>query len=334
MIAAAPIDEPVLAIEDLSVRFPRKGGAIAAVREASLTVRAAECVGIVGESGSGKTQIFMAAMGLLTGADVEGSVRFEGREILGSARAELNRIRGSKLTMIFQDPMTSLTPHLRIGVQLAEVLVTHAHMSWREAEGAAARMLERVRIPDPQRRMRQYPHELSGGMRQRVMIGMSLLCEPALLIADEPTTALDVTVQAQILDILRAMREELHMAVVLISHDLGVVAGIADRIIVMYGGRVVESGTTVDVLQRAEHPYTAELLKCIPDLLGPRLDRMPSLPGQPPSPSSDECGCAFAPRCPRAGQRCLTQRPLLTETREGTHRVACHYPSSGLSFPV
>jgi oligopeptide transport system ATP-binding protein len=320
---------PTLAIENLSVHFPRRSGAIAAVREASLTVQAAECVGIVGESGSGKTQIFMAAMGLLAaGAQPSGSVRFEGRELLGSGRDELNRVRGSKLTMIFQDPMTSLTPHLRIGVQMAEVLVSHSRTSWRDAERAALSMLERVRVPDPERRMRQYPHELSGGMRQRVMIGMSLLCEPSLLIADEPTTALDVTVQAQIIDILRAMREESRMAVVLISHDLGLVAGLADRIMVMYAGRIVESGGTADILQHAEHPYTAELLKCIPDLLRPRLDRMPTLPGQAPSPSSPEIGCAFAPRCPRMGQRCRTERPLLREVGGTAHRVACHHPSS------
>jgi oligopeptide transport system ATP-binding protein len=319
--------KPTLAIENLRVHFPQRSGAIAAVREASLTVQPAECVGIVGESGSGKTQIFMAAMGLLpAGAEVGGSVRFEGQETLGSSRAELNRVRGSKLTMIFQDPMTSLTPHLRIGVQLAEVLVSHAQMSWRDAERAALRILERVRVPEPQRRLRQYPHELSGGMRQRVMIGMSLLCEPSLLIADEPTTALDVTVQAQIIDLLRAMREQSRMAIVLISHDLGLVAGLADRIVVLYGGRVVESGGVGDILQRALHPYTAELLKCVPNLLLPRLDRMPSLAGQAPSPSAAERGCAFAPRCPRVGERCWAERPLLRDARAAAHQFACHNP--------
>ena len=320
---------PALAVEKLGVQFPQPTGTIFAVREASLSVQAAECVGIVGESGSGKTQIFMAAMGLLAAAArTDGSVRFEGREILGSPPAELNRIRGSKLTMVFQDPMTSLTPHLRIGIQLAEVLVSHSQMSWHDAERAALRILERVRVPEPRRRLRQYPHELSGGMRQRVMIGMSLLCEPSLLIADEPTTALDMTVQAHIIDLFRAMREESRMAIVLISHDLGVVAGLADRIIVMYGGRVVESGRARHILQRAEHPYTAELLKCVPDLKGPRLDRMPSLAGQAPSPSSIERGCAFAPRCPRADARCRVERPLLREFPAAAHQVACHFPLS------
>jgi oligopeptide transport system ATP-binding protein len=240
----------------------------------------------------------------------------------------LNRVRGSKLTMIFQDPMTSLTPHLKVGIQLAEVLVNHSQMSWREAEKAALRALERVRVPEAQRRLRQYPHELSGGMRQRVMIGMSLLCEPQLLIADEPTTALDVTVQAQIMEILRAMRAESRMAIVLISHDLGLVAGLADRIVVMYAGRVVESAGAAAILGRAVHPYTAELLKCVPDLRGPRLERMPSLAGQAPSAGGPETGCAFAPRCPLADERCRSERPVLRAVGGAAHQAACHYPLS------
>src|SRR5450755_4252904 len=226
---------PTLNVEDLSVSFARRGSRISAVRQVSLEVAPGECVAIVGESGSGKTQVFMAAMGLLAGnSSVDGRVCFEGADLLGTEPAQLNRIRGSKLTMIFQDPMTSLTPHLKIGQQLAEVLVCHAHASWGEAMNAARRMLERVRVPEAARRLNQYPHELSGGLRQRAMIGMSLMCDPALVIADEPTTALDVTVQAQIMELLRAMRAELSMALVLISHDLGVVAGLADRILVMY----------------------------------------------------------------------------------------------------
>jgi oligopeptide transport system ATP-binding protein len=318
---------PALDIDHLSVHFPSRDGAIAAVREATLSVLPAECVGIVGESGSGKTQTFMAVMGLLSaGACAAGNVRFEGREILGASASELNRVRGSKLTMIFQDPMTSLTPHLKVGIQLAEVLVNHSHMSWHAAEKAALRALERVRVPEARRRLRQYPHELSGGMRQRVMIGMSLLCEPTLLIADEPTTALDVTVQAQIMDILRAMRAELRMAIVLISHDLGLVAGLADRIVVMYGGRVVESAGAADILGRAVHPYTVELLKCVPDLRLPRLARMPSLAGNPPAASGPETGCAFAPRCPLAEQRCRSERPVLRDIGGAAHQAACHFP--------
>jgi oligopeptide transport system ATP-binding protein len=337
-----------LSIDDLTVSFSQPDRSIFAVRQVSLAVAARECVAIVGESGSGKTQIFMAAMGLLAGnAAAQGSVRFEGSEILGAPAPQLNRIRGSKLTMVFQDPMTSLTPHLKIGIQLAEVLVCHAGKSWGEARIAARRMLERVRVPDPVRRLNQYPHELSGGLRQRVTIGMSLLCEPLLVIADEPTTALDVTVQAQIIDLLRAMREEVGMALVLISHDLGVVAGLADRILVMYAGRIVESADSAELFRDPRHPYTGALLKCIPTLSGPSLARLPTLPGQPPQPGDSLDGCAFAPRCPRAALRCRTERPLLREAGDagdrgsngiesgssaiengGARRVACHFPLS------
>jgi oligopeptide transport system ATP-binding protein len=316
----------LLQVENLTVSFSMPNGAIDAVRRVSLGVAAGECLGIVGESGSGKTQLFMAAMGLLaSNAATAGSVRFGGEEILAAEPARLNRVRGSRLTMIFQDPMTSLTPHLRIGTQLAEVLVCHARMSWREARIGALRMLTRVRVPEPERRLEQYPYELSGGLRQRVMIGMSLLCGPALVVADEPTTALDVTVQAQIIELLRQMRREIGMALVLISHDLGVVAGLADRILVMYAGRIVEMAGAVDLFERAQHPYTAELLKCIPSLSGPRLQRLPTLAGQPPRPAEIGAGCAFAPRCPRAADRCRAERPELTGS-DAARQVACHFP--------
>ena len=314
----------VLNIEDLSIEF-LKGQRIAAVREVSLRVTQGECVGIVGESGSGKTQIFMGALGLLPGsARATGSVRFENAEILGAPRAALNRIRGSRLCMVFQDPMSSLTPHLRIATQLAEVLVCHRGMSWRDSEQAALRMLDRVRVPEAKRRLRQYPHQLSGGMRQRVTIAMSLLCEPALMIADEPTTALDVTVQAQIIDLLRTLRHEFGTAFVLISHDLAVVGGLADRILVMYAGRVIESADAAQLMSRPRHPYTAELLRCLPDLSAPPLERMPSLPGQPPDAAHPAAGCEFAPRCRHAVQRCREQRPPLRQL--GETQVACHFP--------
>jgi len=317
---------PTLDIENLQITYALAGGAIVAVRDVSLAVRPHECLGIVGESGSGKTQLFLATMGLLPkNARTSGSVRFDGREILGLAPQALNRVRGSRLTMIFQDPMTSLTPHLKIGVQLGEVLVRHRGASWRDAQRSALQMLERVQVPEPQRRLRQYPHELSGGMRQRVMIGMSLLGGPDLLIADEPTTALDVTVQAQIMDLLSSLRAELGMAIVLISHDLGLVAGLADRIVVMYAGRVVENARAGELLQRARHPYTDLLLKCVPNLRAARLERMPCVPGQAPSPAAAERGCAFAPRCPRATAHCEAQRPLLRNVQESA-QVACHYP--------
>jgi oligopeptide transport system ATP-binding protein len=329
-----------LYVEDLSVSFAQRNADIAAVRQVTFAVPPRACLGVVGESGSGKTQVFMAVMGLLAGnVAVRGRVLFEGAEILGAAPSRLNRIRGSRLTMIFQDPMTSLTPHLTIGVQLAEVLVCHAGKSWHEARVAARRMLERVGVPEPERRLNQYPHQLSGGLRQRVMIGMSLLCEPALVIADEPTTALDVTVQAQIIALLRTLRAEVGMSLVLISHDLGVVAGLADTILVMYAGRIVEIADAAQLFRDARHPYTAELLKCIPSLSGPRLERLPTLPGQPPRPEDSTLGCAFAPRCPRAAERCRVERPLLeacggaisrpTATDVGEpRRVACHFPMS------
>jgi oligopeptide transport system ATP-binding protein len=319
---------PILGIDELSVSFSQRKAMIPAVRKVSLEVQERECVGIVGESGSGKTQLFMAAMGLLDGsAAVDGRVRFAGEDTLPMPRGKLNRIRGSKLTMIFQDPMTALTPHLTVGAQLAEVLVCHAGKSWTEARLAARRMLERVHVPEPARRLGQYPHELSGGLRQRVMIGMSLMCAPALLIADEPTTALDVTVQAQIMELLRAMRAEVGMALVLISHDLAVVAALADRILVMYAGRIVESAAALELIRHAQHPYTAELLKCVSSLSGPLLERLPTLPGQPPQPGDSPSGCAFARRCPRAALRCWAERPVLHEG-PGRTQVACHYPIS------
>ena len=227
--------------------------------------------------------------------------------------------------MVFQDPMMSLTPHLKIGLQLAEVLVHHRGVSWRDAKRAALRALDRVRIPDPQRRLGQYPHELSGGMRQRVMIGMSLLCEPALVIADEPTSALDVTVQARILDLLRDLRAETGISIVLISHDLGVVASLADRVAVMYAGRIVESAPAAELMRTARHPYSALLMQCVPDLRRPRTERMPFLAGQAPGAAEPERGCAFAPRCPRSTERCVQERPALVDVNAAS-QVACHHP--------
>jgi oligopeptide transport system ATP-binding protein len=318
---------PILNVDELSIRYADRSRALEAVAGASLRIAPQECVGVVGESGSGKSQLFLAAMGLLAGhARVTGSIRFAGDELLGAKAAALNRVRGSKLSMIFQDPMTSLTPHLRIGTQLAEVLVCHLGVSWTEARSAAGRMLERVQLTDPKRRLNQYPHELSGGMRQRVMLAMSLLCRPDLLIADEPTTALDVTVQAQILEVLRAVRSETGMALVLISHDFAVIAGLADRILVMYAGRIVENAAADELLRRPRHPYSAELLKCVPSLSGPRLARLPTLAGQPPQPGEALQACPFAPRCPRAADRCRLERPALAGS--SMSQVACHFPLS------
>jgi oligopeptide transport system ATP-binding protein len=316
---------PTLSIDELKINFSHRTGIIEAVDRVSLAIAPSECLGIVGESGAGKTQVFMAALGLLPGnAQVTGSVRFEGNELLAADAATLNRVRGSKFTMVFQDPMTSLTPHLAIGTQLAEVMVSHLAMSWKDARSAARRMLERVRLPEAKRRLNQYPHELSGGMRQRVMIAMSLLCEPALLVADEPTTALDVTIQAQIIELLRDVRGEFGMALVLISHDLAVVAGLADRILVMYAGSVVENAMAVELFRHPHHPYTAELLRCMPSAFGPRLARLPTLVGQAPRPGEVLEACPFAPRCSRAADRCRIERPALLGPTNA--QVACHFP--------
>ena len=260
----------VLDIRDLAVSFTTPAGEVEAVSELSLAIEPGECVGIVGESGAGKSQAFLAVMGLLaSNARVRGSARFDGQELLGRPASELNRVRGSSIGMVFQDPLTSLTPHLRVGDQIAEPLVRHTDASWRDARSRALELLERVHVTDPARRLSQYPHELSGGMRQRVMIAIALACGPKLLIADEPTTALDVTIQAQILALLAELKHEQRMAMVLITHDLGIVAGIADRVAVMQAGRVVELGAVDRVLKHPEHTYTQALLHAVPSMRAP-----------------------------------------------------------------
>ncbi|HVV66089.1 MAG TPA: dipeptide ABC transporter ATP-binding protein, partial [Rhizomicrobium sp.] len=263
---------PIFEIRDLHVRFSTPDGEVHAVRGLDLEVGAAECLGVVGESGSGKSQLFLGAVGLLAqNGRASGSVKYRGEEILGAPAARLNRLRGSKITMIFQDPLTSLTPHMRIGEQIVEGLRAHQRLPKDEAERRALEVLELVRVPEARRRMRQYPHELSGGMRQRVMIAMAMVCGPDLMIADEPTTSLDVTVQAEILDIMRDLKAELKTSIVLVSHDMGVIAGMADRVLVMREGEIVESGAVDDVYYRPAHDYTKELLQAMP-----RLDRPPA----------------------------------------------------------
>ena len=260
---------PILEVEELSVSFMTPGGEVEAVSGLSLNVHAGECVGVVGESGAGKSQAFLAVMGLLpANARVHGSVRFDGAELLGEAASRLNRVRGAGIGMIFQDPLTSLTPHLRIGDQIAESLVEHSGESWQSARSRALHLLERVQVTDPARRMTQYPHELSGGMRQRVMIAIALACGPKLVIADEPTTALDVTIQAQILALLAELKRERGMGMVLITHDLGTVAGIADRVAVMQAGRIVELDSVGRILKHPGHAYTQALLQAVPRLDG------------------------------------------------------------------
>ena len=260
---------PILEVKDLDVRFATPDGEVHAVRKASFSIGEGECLGVVGESGSGKSQLFMAAIGLLANnGRAAGSVRYRGQEILGVSQQKLNKFRGSKITMIFQDPLTSLTPHMTAGAQIIEALRVHTSLPRDEAEKRTLEVLELVRIPDARNRMRQYPHELSGGMRQRVMIAMAVACGPDLLIADEPTTAVDVTVQAQILEIMRDLKTELKTAIVMISHDMGVIAGVADRVQVMHEGAIVESGPVDDIFYRPKHGYTKMLLSSMP-----RLDR-------------------------------------------------------------
>jgi oligopeptide transport system ATP-binding protein len=262
-------ENAVLEVENLSVRFAMAGEELVAVRDFSLSVAAGECLGIVGESGAGKSQAFLAIMGLLAmNGRALGSARFESAELIGADDTALDRIRGARIGMIFQNPMTSLTPHLTVGEQLAEMLVRHLQMSARAARRRALEMLTRVQLPDAARRARQYPHELSGGMRQRVMIAIALACDPPLLIADEPTTALDVTIQAQILALLAELKRERRMSLVLITHDLGVVAGLAERVAVMRAGGIIECASVATILRAPSHPYTQSLLRLAPRIEG------------------------------------------------------------------
>jgi oligopeptide transport system ATP-binding protein len=316
----------VLDIRELDVRFATPDGEVEAVNHVSFAVDPGETVGIVGESGSGKSQIFMTVMGLLAAnGRATGSVRFQGEEILGRPRRELNRIRGARMSMIFQDPMTSLNPYLTIERQLTEVLVAHRGLSRPKARDAAVAMLERVRIPEAARRIDHYPFEFSGGMRQRAMIAMALLCQPELLIADEPTTALDVTVQAQILELMAELKQDARAALVLITHDLGVIARLCDRVLVMYAGRIVESGPVREIFHDPQHPYTAGLLASMPRLDESEATRLATIPGQPPNLQRLPPGCAFTDRCRYAFERCPVERPELRPIAPD-RRKACHLP--------
>jgi oligopeptide transport system ATP-binding protein len=309
---------------NLNVRFNTDDGEVHAVNNLSFTLHEGECLGIVGESGSGKSQTFLAAMGLLAdNGFATGSVMYRDQEILNASRTDLDAIRGYKIAMIFQDALSSLTPTMRIGDQLAESLIHHLHVKPRDARSKAVEMLEIVGIPDPKNRCRAYPFELSGGMRQRVMIAMAAICKPELLIADEPTTALDVTVQAQILRLLDGMKRHTQTSIVLITHDLAVVAGICDRVIIMYGGRAVESGLTRDIFRRAQHPYTEGLLRSVPTLNDDPDAELLTIPGYPPDMENLPNGCAFADRCTHVMKRCRQELPEL-RTAFDQHRCACH----------
>jgi oligopeptide/dipeptide ABC transporter ATP-binding protein len=318
--ATADTIAPVLAVDGLGVDFATPDGNVAAVRDVALAVAPGERLGVLGESGCGKSQLFLALLGLLApNGRARGHAWFAGEDLLALPPAALRGVRGNRIAMVFQDPMTALNPYLGIGTQLTEVLTLHRDIAGAAARRAAAAMLARVGIAEPERTLRRYPHELSGGMRQRALIAMALLCGPELLIADEPTTALDVTVQAQILALLRG----LDIAQILISHDVGVLAGFCDRVVVMYAGRVVESGAVRDVFRRPRHPYTRGLLRAVP-----RLDQAPRTPlatiaGQPPDLAVAGVGCAFAPRCEIAVARCRAERPDARRLGTGT-TVACH----------
>jgi oligopeptide transport system ATP-binding protein len=315
---------PLLEIDKLNVTFEGDDGPVHAVNDLSLSIDRGETLGIVGESGSGKSQTAFSIMGLLApNGRTDGSVRFDGQEILGAKPKVLNKLRAERIAMIFQDPMTSLNPYMRIADQMTEVLTLHKGMSKRAALAESVRMLNAVKIPAAKERIRLFPHEFSGGMRQRVMIAMSLLCKPDLLIADEPTTALDVTVQAQIMDLLGDLQKDFGMATILITHDLGVVAGFCERVLVMYGGRVMEQGPTEPLFAQPTHPYTRGLLAAVP-----RVDdqdaTMKAIPGNPPNMAALPQGCPFRPRCIYAGEDCRVMPPL-APFAEGRAR-ACHRP--------
>jgi peptide/nickel transport system ATP-binding protein len=313
-------DAPLLTVDDLQVSFATEDGTVRAVDGVSFSVARGEIVAIVGESGSGKSVTAMTLMGLTRGpnARFEGTATFDGTELVNANDAQLRRIRGAGIAMVFQDPMSSLDPVYRIGHQIVEQIRVHEKgVSKAQAMDRAVSLMERVGIPRAADRLRSYPHEFSGGMRQRVMIAMALSCSPQLLIADEPTTALDVTIQAQILDELRQLRSDTGAGVILVTHDLGVVADIADRVIVMYGGRVVEQGSLDDIFYNPQHPYTWGLLGSITRIDADRSQRLPAIPGLPPSLLSPPQGCHFRPRCPHSFDRC-TEVPEL-KARDPEH---------------
>ncbi|ATZ11705.1 ABC transporter ATP-binding protein [Erwinia amylovora] len=303
--------EPLLDVKDLRVTFSTPDGDVTAVNDLNFSLRAGETLGIVGESGSGKSQTAFALMGLLaSNGHIGGTARFNGAEILNLPEKQLNKLRAEQIAMIFQDPMTSLNPYMRVGEQLMEVLQLHKGLKGAQAFEESVRMLDAVKMPEARKRMNMFPHEFSGGMRQRVMIAMALLCKPKLLIADEPTTALDVTVQAQIMTLLNELKREFNTAIIMITHDLGVVAGICDRVLVMYAGRTMEYGDARHVFYQPTHPYSIGLLNAVPRLNAPAGESLVTIPGNPPNLLRLPAGCPFQPRCPHAMDVCTTTPPL------------------------
>ena len=319
--------EPLLEVRDLKVHFPTEDGLVKAVDGVSFTVSQGETLGVVGESGSGKSVTFLTVLGLVSKkqARIEGEILFRGQNLLDLPAEEIRHIRGSGISMVFQDPMTSLHPFYRVGDQIVEAIRAHQPIPKRDAFKQAVDMLGRVGIPRPDERARQFPHEFSGGMRQRAMIAMALTLNPDLLIADEPTTALDVTVQAQILDLIDRLKEEFNASVVIITHDLGVVAEHCDNIVVMYAGRVAEYGDPSDVYHGAHHPYTWGLLQSITRIDLPRTERLRPIKGLPPSLIFVPPGCSFHPRCPYVMDVCRVEVPPLLSA-DGKHASACHLP--------
>ena len=315
----------ILEVENLKVQFHTPEGTVYAVNGISYAIHEGEVVAVVGESGCGKSVSMMSILGLIPvppGEIVQGTAVWRGQDLLTMSEDDLERVRGGEIGMIFQDPMTSLNPVLTIERQLTEALRKHYNLDQEQARSRGVELMELVGIPDAARRLRQYPHQFSGGMRQRVMIAMMLACNPGLLIADEPTTALDVTIQAQIVDLVVRMREKLGMAMIWITHDLGVVAGMADRVIVMYAGYIIEEAGVDDLYERPLHPYTVALLGALPRADRRRADRLSSIPGAPPNLLVKPHGCPFAPRCPLVVERCLAEMPPLTAVAP-QHKAAC-----------
>lgn len=312
----------LLTVKDLSVQFKTPEGLVTAVNQLNFSLKVGETLGIVGESGSGKSQTAFALMGLLAkNGQTSGSALLNDRELLGLKENALNKIRAEEIAMIFQDPMTSLNPYMKVGEQLMEVLKYHKGLSKTEAFNESVKMLDAVKMPEARKRMGMYPHEFSGGMRQRVMIAMALLCQPKLLIADEPTTALDVTVQAQIMGLLNELKQEFNTAIIMITHDLGVVASVCDKVLVMYAGRTMEYGTVQDIFYRPTHPYTLGLLEAIPSLDDAK-EELHTIPGNPPNLLHLPKGCPFVPRCEFSIEACLSEPPSLDHF--GEHQLrAC-----------
>jgi oligopeptide/dipeptide ABC transporter ATP-binding protein len=318
----------LLDVDNLTVSFPTADGVVRAVRGLSFSVDAGKTLGVVGESGSGKSVSALTMLGLNPGADITGTAVFNGKDLLTMNQHDLRNIRGADIAMIFQDPLSSLHPHFRVGWQISEAIRAHTHVSKKDAMSQAVELLRLVNIPQPERRVEAYPHEMSGGMRQRVMIAMALALKPKLLIADEPTTALDATVQAQLMELLIQMQREVGMAMIIITHDLGVIASIADEVLVMYAGRAAENADARTVFFQPHHPYTRGLLGSVPSATGVAGSRLIPIVGSPPSLINAPTGCGFHPRCPFAMEMCIDEQPALEPIPAGPdHTSACWLPA-------